>query len=141
DTSALRAIHIRVADLGGTVLGLAAGNSILLDGNAAGWGWFVDPTPRDDREFTTPGNQGGRNRMDLLTVVMHEMGHLLGHGHAEGGVMAETLAAGVREVPLIEPKERHDAATAAGFALYAGDQATRGLADDLFGRINDTGGI
>jgi hypothetical protein len=30
---------------------------------------------------------------------------------------------------------------AAGFVLYSGDQATRGLADDLFGRINDTGGL
>jgi hypothetical protein len=29
----------------------------------------------------------------------------------------------------------------AGFVLYAGDQSTRGLADDLFGRINDLGGI
>jgi hypothetical protein len=29
----------------------------------------------------------------------------------------------------------------ARFALYAGDQATRNLADDLFGRINDTGGL
>jgi hypothetical protein len=30
---------------------------------------------------------------------------------------------------------------AAGFVLYSGDQATRGLADDLFGRLNDTGGL
>jgi hypothetical protein len=39
--------------------------------------------------------------------------------------------------------DRHatHAATASGFTLYAGDQSTRGLADDLFGRINDTGGI
>ena len=28
------------------------------DDNAAGWGWFVDPTPRDDSEFTTPGDLG-----------------------------------------------------------------------------------
>ena len=34
--------------------------------------------------------------MDLLTVVMHEMGHLLGHNHDVEGVMAETLVAGVR---------------------------------------------
>jgi hypothetical protein len=31
--------------------------------------------------------------------------------------------------------------TAAGFVLYAGDQGTRNLADDLFGRLNDTGGL
>jgi hypothetical protein len=32
-------------------------------------------------------------------------------------------------------------AAAAGFALYAGDPSTRGLADVLFGNINDVGGI
>lgn len=34
--------------------------------------------------------------MDLLSVVMHELGHVLGFDHDEEGVMAETLAAGVR---------------------------------------------
>ena len=66
---------------------------------AAGWGWFVDPTPGDDSEFTTPGNLGEQNRMDLLSVVMHEMGHVLGFEHSETGVMSETLAAGVRAMP------------------------------------------
>ena len=75
---------------------LAAGNAIYLDDNAAGWGWFVDPTPWGDSEFTSPGNQGEQNRMDLLTVIEHEIGHLLGRDHDEEGVMAETLAAGTR---------------------------------------------
>lgn len=38
-------------------------------------------TPRDDREFTTPGDQGEQNRMDLLRVLMHEMGHVKGLDH------------------------------------------------------------
>ena len=38
--------------------------------------------------------------MDLLTVLMHELGHLLGHDHDADGVMAETLAAGVRHTDL-----------------------------------------
>lgn len=96
DTSALHGIDIGIADLGGTTLGLASGSTIWLDDNAAGWGWFVDATPRDDSEFTMPGDQGEQDRMDLLAVVMHELGHLLGHDHDEEGVMAETLAAGVR---------------------------------------------
>lgn len=96
DTSLFSALNIRIGNLGGTTLGLASGNTIWLDDNAAGWGWFVDSTPGNDSEFVLPGNQGERNRMDLLTVVMHELGHLLGHGHDEEGVMAETLAAGVR---------------------------------------------
>ena len=56
-------------------------------------------TPWDDSEFTTPGNQGEQNRMDLLTVVMHEMGHVLGYEHEASGIMQDTLAAGVRELP------------------------------------------
>ena len=96
DTSALGTIDIRIADLGGTTLGKASGNTIWLDDNAAGWGWFVDRTPRSDSEFTKRGNQGEQRRMDLLTVLTHELGHVLGHEHEEGGVMHETLDVGTR---------------------------------------------
>ncbi len=96
DTSGLGNIQIQIADLGGNTLGLASGHTITLDDNAAGWGWFVDPTPRNDSEFTTRGNQGEQHRMDLLTVLQHEIGHLLGHDHDESGVMAEALAPGER---------------------------------------------
>ena len=54
--------------------------------------------PRTDSEFTTPRNQGEQNRMDLLSVVMHEVGHMLGFEHSETGVMAETLAPGSRPI-------------------------------------------
>lgn len=96
DTCVFGNVNIQVADLGGSTLGLASGNTIWLDDNAAGWGWFVDATPGDDSEFALSGNQGEQNRMDLLTVVMHELGHVLGHDHDDDGVMAETLAAGER---------------------------------------------
>jgi hypothetical protein len=97
DTSVLQRIDIRIADLGGLTLGKAAAGAIIwLDSNAAGWGWFVDATPRNDYEFTTPGNQGEQGRMDLLTVLEHEIGHLLGRDHETTGVMQETLDAGIR---------------------------------------------
>src|SRR5262249_28105894 len=96
DTVALAGIDIRMADLGGTRLGLVSDHAIWLGDNAAGWGWFVDPTPRNDSEFTTPGNQGEAGRMDLLTVPEHEIGHLLGRGHEATGVMQETLTGATR---------------------------------------------
>jgi len=80
---------------------MASGNTIYLDVNAAGWGWFLDATPHDDSEFTTPGNQGEQNHMDLLTVLMHEMGHVLGLDHDARGVMQETLAPGTRLSPSL----------------------------------------
>ena len=40
-----------VADLSGGLLGEAIGTTILIDSNAAGYGWFVDPTPASDEEF------------------------------------------------------------------------------------------
>src|SRR5262245_27076496 len=106
DTSGLGSIRIQIANLGGTTLGLASGHTIWLDDNAAGWGWFVDKTPWDDSEFTTPGWRAGlrqrpeRHRMDLLTVLEHEVGHLLGKEHENGSVMAETLSPGIRRTPF-----------------------------------------
>lgn len=96
DISGLASIDVRISDPSGALLGKPTPNTIWIDPSAAGWGWFVDPTPWDDFEFTKHGNQGDQNRIDLLTVVMHELGHLLDHDHDEQGVMAETLAVGAR---------------------------------------------
>ena len=43
---------IEVTDLSGKLLGEASGNTIWIDDDAAGYGWFVDSTPQDDAEFT-----------------------------------------------------------------------------------------
>jgi hypothetical protein len=56
-----------------------------LDGN--GLGWFIDSTPWENSEFNlaltdsafkaTPGS-ASYGRYDLLTTILHEMGHLAG---------------------------------------------------------------
>src|SRR5262245_38060684 len=94
--SALHGVEVRIADLGGLTLGRADGGILWLDDNAAGWGWFIDATPWEDSEFTTPGDQGEVGRMDLLTVLEHEIGHLLGRDHEADGVMQDALTAGTR---------------------------------------------
>jgi hypothetical protein len=94
DTTTLLGIDIRIGNLGDTALGLAGGNTIWPHDNAAGCGWFVGPTPRDESEFSTPDNQGEQHRMDLLTVLELKVGHLLGKEHEEGGIVEETLTGG-----------------------------------------------
>ena len=95
----LEHVDVRIADLAPGYLGMTGDNTIWIDTDAAGWGWFVDATPWDDSEFATPGNQGEQNRVDLLSALMHEMGHKLGSDHHADGLMAESLAAGTRLVP------------------------------------------
>jgi hypothetical protein len=88
-----------------------SGQVITIDDNAAGFGWFVDTTPRDDQEFTKVISKServapGMTRMDLLTVVMHEMGHILGLPDIDDdhstGVMTDVVAAGTRRVASVD---------------------------------------
>ncbi|KAA0131452.1 hypothetical protein FYZ48_25230 [Gimesia chilikensis] len=103
----LEAVQIEVVDLAGTTLGQVVGDTIYLDINAAGHGWFIDATPRDHNEFqsdsslsliASPGSEAA-GLIDLWTVIHHELGHLLGNEHAEEGVMESTLATGERKLP------------------------------------------
>jgi hypothetical protein len=91
-------MRVAIANLPGSYLGQTHGTTVYLDVNAAGRGWFIDSTPRKDSEFAKTGNQGEQGRMDLLTVVMHELGHVVGYGNGGSGVMSETLSAGTRLV-------------------------------------------
>jgi hypothetical protein len=117
DRDALARVEFQVADLPGSTLGLTSLNTIWLDPNAGGHGWFTDPTPWDDVEFPilvadhelfADGDSPAVGRVDLLTVVMHELGHVLGledldpDAHADD-LMAATLAPGTRRVFTLSP--------------------------------------
>ena len=105
----LDTIHLAVADLPGLALGQTEDGVITIDANAAGWGWFVDRTPQDSREFALQGgvlvasSGPAAGHMDLLTALTHELGHALGLQHADAGVMTGQLIAGVRETPPEAP--------------------------------------
>ncbi len=107
DPAVLRGVSDRVVDLPGTYLGLATLNEVLIDADAADHGWFVDQTPGEYSEFTRPGDQPEQGRIDLLTTVTHEFGHILGlddldplgHDH---GLMAAALPTGVRRLPAAD---------------------------------------
>jgi hypothetical protein len=102
-----------VADLPGATLGLATPRAITLDATAAGYGWFIDPTPLDDSEFSSGSRLStldSQLRMDLLTAVMHELGHTLGwddlHGQdSQDDLMYEALAVGVRRTSFVAAVE------------------------------------
>jgi hypothetical protein len=79
-------------------LGLAyvGENRVVISPNAAGHGWFIDPGP-------VKGVAAGR--MDLLTTVLHEMGHLAGLPDREGSsadLMFDTLSPGVRKTQALD---------------------------------------
>lgn len=127
DTSGLGTVATRIEDLPDTFLGQTGAGVLWLDNNAAGWEWFIDPTPWQDAEFMTPGNQGEEGRMDLLSVLSHEVGHMLGFAHADDAdvFMAETLAPGVRRLPVPGPAAAEIAALDFVFRSAANDLTER----------------
>jgi hypothetical protein len=115
DVARLSSVQYQIRALGNGLLGLTnlGSNVVVLDSTAAGYGWFVDPTPADNSEFAlavAPSelqadiSSPAFGRMDLLTVVEHELEHVLGVADlnpqtAPDDLMTETLAPGVRRLP------------------------------------------
>jgi hypothetical protein len=93
---AIQNVQFVIADLPDKILGLAMGNVIWIDQNAAGKGWWAGKKSSDWSKNVDEALQ----RVDLLTVVVHELGHVIGAEHSEdlADVMYESLAPGERRV-------------------------------------------
>jgi methionine-rich copper-binding protein CopC len=93
----LNAANISVTDLPGRLVGLAVGDSVYIDVDAAGHGWNSSNDSDSDAE-----------RLDLLTAISHEFGHLLGLDDSvddADSVMAALLSPGDRRLPTADDLE------------------------------------
>lgn len=90
----LQTATITITDLDAVgALGLAGSKHIVIDNDGAGFGWYT--------EASTPP----ANRFDLMTVLAHEFGHLLGRSDLDpelfaGDLMSGELALGTRHSKL-----------------------------------------
>ncbi|MDH5271257.1 MAG: hypothetical protein OEY32_15185, partial [Candidatus Krumholzibacteria bacterium] len=84
---ALKSAEIDIADLGGNTLAETGWDGITIDDDAAGYGWSLSGV----------NGQVNPNKVDLLSAVEHEFGHLLGHDHND---MGATLGVGERVEPI-----------------------------------------
>jgi large repetitive protein len=95
----LNSVSFEIADLPDRYLGWATPDRIVVDIDAAGYGWYV----ADGSASSIPESQ-----MDLLTAVMHEMGHVLGLAdldHADE-LMGDVLQPGTRHLPTTADIDR-----------------------------------
>jgi len=94
-------VQVFIQDLPSSILGLGsfASPTIWLDTDGAGHGWRLEPA--------ADGLAGEPGRIDLLTTVAHELGHVLGYPDLDasthqGHVMAATLPSGQHRVTLLD---------------------------------------
>ncbi|MCY2993082.1 MAG: FG-GAP-like repeat-containing protein [Planctomycetota bacterium] len=110
--SLLKQVQFQIVELPDFILGLESPQVIWLDQDAVGFGWFVDQSSADDVEFSKRSGGIGigldataaspaEGGVDLLTVITHELGHVLGLGHIDDldDLMQDVLGAGTRRLP------------------------------------------
>jgi hypothetical protein len=103
--SRLTSSTIEISDLDDEgALGLTGSSRIVLDDDALGYGWYVGAMSE-----TVPDGT-----MDLLTVLTHELGHVLGLSDLDGQQTPDRIMAGT-----LQPGQRRSVSVA---DLLTGDQ-------------------
>jgi hypothetical protein len=107
--SSLSQARLTISDLPGGELGLTDPSSdhIWIDATADGYGWYTDPSSSSDALFGSTGvtsSGPAAGQMDLETVVLHELAHLVGQIDVSGGnsLMTQMLPTGTRRVDALD---------------------------------------
>jgi hypothetical protein len=106
----LENVQIQVGNLGTSILGLETAGVITINQTAAGYNWYVGTSPVSADTLAVAGPGGEKiarpdspaaGDVDLLTVLEHELGHVLGlQDNAQAGdLMDTTLGLGVERAP------------------------------------------
>ena len=107
----LDGIMFSVDSMSGRHIGAAQSRQVRVDTDGAGYGWFIDPTPLSDEEFSIASpnwpDSSALGRIDLLTVILHELGHHLGGEDLDvetypDHFLADRLSPGQRRLPKPE---------------------------------------
>ena len=117
DVRKLESVPIQVSNLGTTILGLEAGGVITINQTAAGYNWYASAASGSAPAFGLVGPDGdslagpgspGADQVDLVTVLEHELGHVLGlpDNAKDGDLMDITLGLGVRRCPAVRTWRR-----------------------------------
>jgi uncharacterized repeat protein (TIGR01451 family) len=114
----LQGLTFEIADLPAGQLAVTRGSKITLDETAAGYGWFFDATPSDDNEFEVPvlnkelqttETSAADHRIDLLTVIMRQLGSRVSQSKSAQGpaatLMENTLDTSTRRAPAFKVSE------------------------------------
>ncbi|HSS21263.1 MAG TPA: Calx-beta domain-containing protein [Pyrinomonadaceae bacterium] len=114
DLARLQSVSFAVEDLPEGQLAATLSTTVKIDETAAGYGWYSDWTPMEDSEFDvavpnrelqTTETSPAAGHMDLLTVVMRELGVVYRQGKTRlmskqlEPLMQNTLSPAVRRLP------------------------------------------
>ena len=127
----LEHLTYQIVSLNPGILAMTGPDTVWISPDAAGYGWFIDPTPANDAAFSGVLESPAQNRMDLLSVMAHELGHIvlrMDESAAANDVMTEALPLGVRRLPTPDDLGLKPS------AAWAGSHNSLGLKEPAAGR-------